>query len=443
MKNLLPAILLVFAISAHAQTINTLAGNGVSGFSGDNGPATAASLFGPYGIAGDAAGNVYFCDRFNNRVRKVSAAGTITTIGGTSTAGYNGDNMAATAAQLNDPNGIAIDATGNVYVADRSNHRIRKIDAGGNITTVAGTGASGYSGDNAAATAAQLNAPRGIAVDAAGNVYIADQANHRVRKLTIATGTIATVAGNGTQGFSGDNGPATAAAFNGIYALALDAAGNMYICDVDNVRIRKVSTTGIVTTIAGTGTLSYNGDNIPATAAHLNEPIGVAIDAAGNVIIADAWNSRIRMINPAGVINTIAGSGVLGYLGDGGLATAARFYYTYGIALTTTGELLIADHGNNRIRHTNISNVGVPQVNTALALDIFPNPSSGKFTLNIPSAANEKVRVAIFDLLGRQVYKSEMSVMPINIELDVPAGAYIVMANTRQGHYNQQILVTK
>ena len=293
----LPVILLTLATSCptfgQTYTISTFAGNGTAGYSGDNGPATSATLS-PAGIAVDAAGNLYIADTFNDRIRKVSG-GVITTVAGNGTSGSNGENIPATTAQLNWPYGVAVDAAGNLYIANTYNNRICKV-SGGMITTIAGNGTHGFGGDNGPATAAQLSYPDGVAVDAAGNVYIADTDNDRIRK--VSGGVIATVAGNGTEGFSGDKGPATAAQLGWPYSVAVDAAGNLFIADTYNNRIRKVSG-GAIATVGGDGTFGFGGDKGPATSAAVS-PAGVALDSAGRLYIADTVNYRIRILRPAG-----------------------------------------------------------------------------------------------------------------------------------------------
>jgi uncharacterized protein (TIGR03437 family) len=324
--------------------ITTVAGNGTPGYTGDNGPATSAQLYGPTAVAVDSAGNLYIADTTNQCIRKVANAA-ITTVAGNGARGFNGDNILATSAQLNNPYGLAVDSAGDLYIADSSNNRIRKV-SGGMIATVAGNGTCCISGDNGPAISAQLNYPQGVAVDSAGNLYLADPGNNRIRK--VANGAITTVAGNGTPGFSGDDGLATSAQLNNPDGIAVDSAGNFYIADTSNNRIRKVSNR-VIATVAGDGTLGFSGDNGPATSAQLAYPWGVAVDLAGNLYIADYGNNRIRKVSN-GVIATVAGNGTRGFSGDNGPATSAQFYDPAGLAVDSLGNLYIADYGNNRIR---------------------------------------------------------------------------------------------
>jgi uncharacterized protein (TIGR03437 family) len=332
---------------APTGTITTVAGNGQQSYSGDGGPATAASLSQPRGVAVDAAGNLYIADGVNERIRKVTPAGTITTLAGNGAYKFSGDGGAAAGASLNFPTGVAVDAAGNLYISD--GNRIRKVYVAGTITTVAGNGQAGYSGDGGPATAASLDGPMGLAVDAAGNLYIANTGNQRIRKVTPA-GTITTVAGNGQAGYSGDDGPATVASLNYPFGVAVDAAGNLYIAEASNSRIRKVTPAGTITTVAGNGQWGYSGDGGPATAASLKAPSGVAVDAAGNLYIAEELNQRIRKVAPAGTITTVAGNGIQSFSGDGGPATAASLSYPCGVAADAAGNIYVADNGNQRIR---------------------------------------------------------------------------------------------
>jgi len=332
--------------------ITTVAGGGGGGSSGsslgDNGPATSALLNGPVGVAVDSAGNLYIATA-DARIRKVTS-GIITTLAGNGTPGFTGDNGPATSAQLNSPNGVAVDSAGNVYISDFGNNRIRKV-TNGIITTVAGNGTPGYSGDNGPATSAQLNSPNGVAVDSAANVYTSDSGNSRIRK--VAGGVITTVAGNGTAGFSGDNGPATGAELNEPVGVASDTSGNLYISDKNRYSdyglVRKVSN-GIITTVAGNGTCCFSGDNGPATSAQIAVPYDVTVDSAGNLYIADGNNNRIRKVSNNGIITTVAGNGTPGFSGDNGPATSAELNGPDGVAVDSAGNLYIADEGNYRIR---------------------------------------------------------------------------------------------
>ena len=336
-----------------AGAISTVAGNGTYGYSGDGGPAVAAQLWGPNGVAVDGAGNLYIVDRGNQRIRKVDAAGVISTVAGDGTQGFGGDGGPATAAQLDTPQGVAVDGAGNLYIADGGNNRIRKVDSAGAISTVAG---GGPIGDGGAAVAAQLYYPNGVAPDGAGNLYIADSFNHRIRKVD-AAGVISTVAGDGTRGYGGDGGAAVAAQLFAPRGVALDGAGNLYIADNANNRIRKVDAAGVITTVAGDGTRGSGGDGGPATAAQLSSPRGVALDGAGNLYIADRSNHRIRKVDAAGAITTVAGDGTRGFGGDGGPATAAQLSWPNGVALDGSGNLYIADGGNHRIRKVDAAGV--------------------------------------------------------------------------------------
>jgi sugar lactone lactonase YvrE len=289
-------------------TIAAVAGNGKAGFGDDGGPAAAALLNRPCAVATDGQGSLFIADYGNNRIRKVGADGTITTYAGTGEAGFAGDGGPATAARLRGPYGVSVDRQGNLYVADQCNERVRKIARDAIISTVAGNGTRGYSGDGGPATAAALAGPDAVVVDDRGDFYIADARNHRVRKVTAGHGVITTVMGT-SQGYSGDGGPATRAQLNLPASLALDAHGNLYVGDLRNHVIRKMNADGVVQTVAGTGEPGFDGDGGPATRAKLNQPGGVAIAPDGSLLIADGANFRVRRVGLDGVIETIAGSG--------------------------------------------------------------------------------------------------------------------------------------
>jgi uncharacterized protein (TIGR03437 family) len=329
--------------------ITSVAGSGFPGYSAEGGPAATAQLNKPTGVAVDPVGNLYLADRFNYRIRKIATTGSIVTISGNGYRGYSINGGPAASAQLDQPRGLALDSFGNLYVADGNNCIIRKIAANGVITTVAGTGVGGYSGDNGPATNAQLAYQLGVAVNAAGELFIADSYNHRIRKVS-ANGIITTIVGNGFPGYSGDGGPALSAQINNINDIALDADGNLYIADFGNYRIRKVSANGIITTIAGTGVQGYSGDRGPAVNAQISTVWGLTVDAGGNLYMADYLNYRIRKIAANGIITTVAGNGAYGYSGDGGQATSASLAYPSGLSLDPAGNLYILDGDNYVIR---------------------------------------------------------------------------------------------
>jgi len=365
-----------------AGIVTTVAGNGSTNSAGDGGPAVDAGLNAPSSIAFDVAGNLYIAETGGNRIRKVSPAGTITTLAGTGTFGYSGDGGPATAASLQSPYGVAVDANGNVFIAELDGHRIRKVTPAGTISTVAGDGVDGYGGDGGPATAAQLNNPMGVAIDAAGDLLIADSDNYRLRKVH-SDGTIVTAVGDGRNegawnaglgGFSGDGGPATEAQLWSPRGIATDAAGNLFIADELNHRVRKVAPTGIISTLAGTGVPGFSGDGGPATAAQLNAPIGVAVDGSGNVYIADDFNARVRVVRPDGRIQTFAGRGCCGYEGDGGPATEALLFRPRHLAVDSSGNVFIGDSGLSNVRKVTPSgtistaHVGIGRVD-GIALD--------------------------------------------------------------------------
>jgi sugar lactone lactonase YvrE len=380
--------------------ISTVAGTGgYTNDSGDGGPATSATFSGPWGIAVDTPGNIYVYDYngtrkitldgninavpgvasgplavdtsgnlyvgeySNRRLRKVSPTGSITLAAGNGIMNYSGDNGPATNAALAGPAGVALDSAGNLYVADTNNNVVRKVSTNGMITTVAGTaisGNGGFAGDGGPAVNASLSQPEGVATDGNGNLYITDSGNCRVRKVA-AVGTITTVAGNAGCGFSGDGGPAANSALLASYGIAVDSAGNIYVADGNNNRVRKISTSGIITTVAGGGTANP-GDGGQATNAQLNSPSGIALDGAGNLYIADTFNYRIRKVDSSGIISTVAGNGNVAGLNDvpdGASALAGGLYYIYSIGADRAGNVFFWDYSRIRMIRTNGSLVTI------------------------------------------------------------------------------------
>ncbi len=354
-----------------AQNISTIAGTPAAfGYTGDGGPAISAKFYGPYGVASDRQGNIYIADAFYQVVRKVSTTGIITTFAGNGVQGFSGDGGPASSAQLDTPYGLIVDTLGNVYIGDIGNNRIRKVSTSGIITTIAGTGVMGFSGDGGPASSAQISMAYRLAVDESGNLFFPDYLNNRIRKIS-NTGIITTIAGNGVSGNSGDGGPAIAASTDPPYAITVDVLGNVYFSNYFTHYIRKISTTGIITTIAGTGTSGFSGNGGPAISAQLNNPEGLKADACGNLFIAESGNFIVRKINAAGIISTVAGNNTSGFSGDGGLATAASMQYAMDIALDSAGNLYIADHDNYVIRK--VTNVTKPS--PKLKISAFTHPT--------------------------------------------------------------------
>ena len=349
----------VFKLSA-SGTLTIIGGNGSGGYSGDHGQAVAAQFSSPTGLALDNAGNLFVADTLNSVIRRIAPDGVVTTVAGNGTAGFSGDNGPATGAQLQYPEDVAVDSSGNLYIADTFNNRIRKVSANGTISTFAGSGMAAFSGDSGPATAAGLNQPWSVAVDGSGNMFIADYMNSRIRKVSLS-GTISTVAGNGQRYFSGtasgdlgpylgDGGPAIHAIIDPLN-VRLDAQGNLYITDQFNGRIREVDASGVIRTAVGSSrSPQMNGDGGPATSASLNQPWSAAVDASGEIYIADYGHLRVRKVSTAGTIGTVAGDGSLKFGGDGGPARYALFSAVYGIATDPSGNLYVADSANNAVR---------------------------------------------------------------------------------------------
>ena len=385
---------LLFNFTAHGQVITTIVGTGLSSYSGDGGPASDAGVFGS-GLAFDAAGNLYIADGSNSVIRRVSVTDTISTFAGTGTSGYSGDGGPATAAELNTPTGITFDTAGNLFFTDFFNNRVRKISTSGIITTVAGTGVSGYAGDGGPATDAKFSSPSGICFDHFGNLYFTDGSLEGVRKVTPA-GIISTYAGSGTPGFAGDGGSATAALFHSPEGIAIDHRGNIYVCDAYNYSIRKITPSGIISTFAGHDTYGTTVNGILATTAALGVLAGVVVDEYDNVFFSDISNSLVDMVSKDGILHIVAGNEAQGFSGDGGPATAAELYLPYIITLDSCGNIYIPDGGNFRVRKITWPHCGylsTPEVQAPTsAIATYPNPVTDELHIcNVYGAADFKI----------------------------------------------------
>jgi uncharacterized protein (TIGR03437 family) len=350
-------ILFILAVSttfpgwsqAPSFTISTVAGNGQTGDSGDGGPAIDAKLNGPRGVTEDLFGNLYIAEYYGERVRKVTPAGIITTLAGNGVPGYSGDGGPATSAELNGPYRVTVDLVGNVYIPDSGNSVVRKVSPDGTITTVVGNGSTGYGGDGGLAIDATLDYPEAVAFDTAGNYYVADEGANVVRKVD-TNGMISTAVGTGAPNYTGDGGPATSATLDGPVGVQVDSSNNLYISDQGNNVIRKVTSGGIISTYAGTGGFGFFGDGGPAVDAEFAYPASIGLDANGNLYIPDVNNNRIRVVLTDGTITSVAGNGMESYSGDGGPALDAAINVPRSVSVAPNGNIYIGDFGNNRVR---------------------------------------------------------------------------------------------
>ena len=440
----------------HAQpyTISTIAGTNRLL---DGGSGTLAPLRQPRSVAADTLGNVYIADSADNRIRKVNFSGIISTYAGTGEPGYSGDRGKASLAQLNGPTGVAVDASGNLYIADRGNYRVRRISLDGTINTVAGTGISGFSGDNGPATSARV-IPVAVAVDGKGILYIADGLNFRIRKVDL-NGTITTVAGVGTSGFAGDNGPALSALIGLVTGMAVDSAGNIYLADLSAERVRKVDTNGMITTVAGIGDYGYIDDGLPATSS-IMLPDGVAIDGFGNLFLSDINLNVVRRVDMStGLIYTVVGNGSPGFSGDNGAATNAGLSAPAGLALDSNNQLYIADLFNARVRKvagsviTTLAGTGSRDGGSATAAFLnFPEGLAASGTNNVLVADTGNNEARRFNIGGNISSVGQVQGVPHGVAVDsggnfyvtddeplvlkiTPAGATsIVAGNSRDGY---------
>ena len=430
--------MVLISVSARSQVLQkiyTIAGNGVAGFGGDGSNASGAALFGPVDVALDGVGGIYISDHNNYRVRKVNSGGLITTIAGNGTAGNSGNGSIGSSAELV-PRGVAVDKSGNLYISDDASSSIRKVNSIGIISQFAGSpgGIPGPYGDGGPASAAWFSSPAGISFDANGNMYIADMGNHVVRMINSA-GIITTIGGNHIMGFL-DNMPATAAKLDSPYAVVADKNGNIFIADYGNNVIRRIDhLTDTMAVFAGTqGVKGYLGDGGPAKGALLNGVRGLALDSAGTVYFSDANNNVIRMVNTGtGTITTVVGDGTYGFGGDEGLAEGANLFNPYGIAIDGGGSIYIADANNERVRKTYYPTVGVQNTIVTRKISVYPNPTGNSVTI---SGLEQSDKLCIYDIIGRPV--TEWIAIPdsgpqtINTSSLAP-GMYLLKATSASG----------
>lgn len=427
---LFSAAALSFGGSSLAQVkhIKTIAGTGMGAYGGDGGASTGAALHSPYVVSLDGLGNAYILDRLNARIRKIYASGVIVTVVGTGSTGYTGDGSAGTSADIT-PSGLAV-ANTEVYIADSYHRVIRKLNSAGLMSTIAGTGIYAYSGDGGPAVNASFKTPSGMAFDGAGNLYIADGDANVVRKINPA-GNISTFAGTGTAGFSGDGDFSNLATLDSPYAVTADAFGNVFISDVKNNRVRKVDVSGTITTYAGVGTAGYSGDGAQATDAELNRPAGLATDKDGNLYIADADNNVIRKVATDGTITTVVGNGTPGFGGDYGPVNGCNLNRPFGVAVDAQGELYIADANNQRIRKT-YTTTAVGNVASEANIGLYPNPAGSRLSVNGLSQGD---KLSVLDITGRRLMSLESSSESMqNLDISSLAnGVYVLTIATVNG----------
>ncbi len=399
---------LYFQTPARCQYMHTIAGTGVYGYNGDSIAATAAQLNHPESIAFDRHKNLYVCDVMNYRIRRIDSNGNITTYAGVGSPGFNGDSIPATTTLLT-ADVLAVDSMGNIFFPD-ANKRIRKIDTNGIITTVGGIGISGYNGDNIPATDAMIDVGGavGIVIDNDGSIIFSDEGNDRIRKIDATTGYIYTIAGTGVTGYNGDGILAIDAQIFSAEGIAFDTSGNLIFSDIDNFRIRKIDKiSGLISTVLGTGIWGYNGDGLPATATQINGVSGLIFDQNNNLFFCDVENNRIRMVHSSdNIVHSIVGTGVAGYNGDGILATDAQVSYPGYLVIDIDGHLVFSDFGNERIRTINgtVCIQNVVDKNKKMALVIYPNPVKNNATVRILNGEwDEKTQIIVVDVYGRKM----------------------------------------
>jgi len=418
-----------------AQIITTIVGDGRGVYGGDGGFASKASISTPNGIVLDKAGNIYISDSKGSKIRKVNTSGIISTIAGWGSAGMSGDGGPATAAKLNFPSGIVIDKAGNIIFSDSYNYRIRKIDTAGIITTIVGTGIAGYTTDDTLAIHSRLNIPCGLALDDDGNLYIADRMNHRIRKVN-TSGVITTIAGNGLATTRGDGGPATLASINRPNDVKISPDGALIIADTYGNAIRKIKEDGIINTIAGVGDgySGFGGDEGVIGESRLSTPFALAIDKTGNIYVADKNNNRIRRIDVTGAIKTVAGNGASISGGDGRSAVDASISSPESVAVDEAGNLYIGE--SSKIRYLYLKDY-----KNEAKISFMPNPCYKSTTIFLPSMYGEMVSISIYNAQGQLVSTTEGPTNR-NITLEfVSSGIYRVVAISKHGKWSGTVVV--
>ncbi|MES2516034.1 MAG: T9SS type A sorting domain-containing protein [Bacteroidota bacterium] len=427
----------IFSIRIYSQIINTVVGTGIAGYNGDNILATTADITTVGGMVFDQAGNLYLSDHNNHRIRKVDSNGLITTIAGNGVMGFAGDNGPAINASLNYPAGLSFDAAGNLYIADFYNERIRKVNmTTGVITTVAGNGVWGNSGDNGPATLAQVGTPDYLAFDSQGNLYITQGNHHCIRKIDVS-GTITTIAGTGTSGYNGDNIPAVSAQVDFPVGITIDAQDRIYFSELGGARVRKIDQSGMISTLAGTGISGYNGNGITATTAQVQNLRGLTLDAQGNLVIVS--NNRIRKIDSQGNLTTIAGSGNVGYNGDLIPALTADFTHPTAICYSVAGDLYVADNDNYRVRTVFLVDGVKDQFDSHAGINVFPNPTSGNFTISFPADAK---KIKITNAVGQVICEYNVTTETVMNSKLFESGIYFVSVSFDKHIITKKMVVT-
>ncbi len=437
---LLSFVLLV-SFTSNAQIISTFAGNGVPAYSGDGGQAVDAEIHGPSGMHITSGGDLYFADRYNNVIRKITSAGVISTVAGNGTMGFSGDGGSATDASLNSPVNVTVDGNGNLYIADMGNNRVRMVSGAGIISTIAGNGTAGYNGENDTATKAALNGPSGVAIDDSGNVFIADKMNSRIRMVD-ANGGIKTVVGVGIGGYNGDNLPSS----NMVYVnkpsdVTISPSGNLYIADTYNGMIRKLDKkTGKVSTILATfARYPQVGPNLLWT----NRPTGLDFDSYGNLYVSNETGYSIVKLDTNKIVYTICGGNATGFTGDGGRASDALMSRGMGVAADDAGNIYLSDFDNERVRYitTTVSTKNV--VSTSAKLNVFPNPSNfGRFTIDLSGVGNVSYTYSFTDVVGRVVCTGTGNAGALKtVSMCQPDGVYFLTVSTENNKWTQKVSV--